>query len=113
MRKPNDVYFYDSYGGFIDDQLNHIHPFYREKTDQTKRYLSELLYESPYENIHYNPHKHQLHKDGVNTCGRHCAVFLKMEQDPEEYNELLKDLKNIYKMKYDPLIVNLTKKYIN
>ena len=112
VRKSNDIYFYDSYGGFIDDQLNSIHPHYREKTNQLKRHLSELLYDSPYENIHYNPHKHQKHKNGVNTCGRHCGVFLKFELDPEEYNDLLKDLKNIYNENYDKLIVDLTKKYI-
>lgn len=113
LRKNDQIIFYDPYADFIDDQLLNIDKKYREDSNQTKNYLSELLYHSPYEEIHYNDHPHQRHMYGVNTCGRHCSVFLKLGLDVDDYNELLEDLKNIYNNKnFDELIVDLTKNFI-
>jgi hypothetical protein len=109
---PNDIYFYDSYGKFIDDQLKNIHPDYRKKTNQTKNYLSDLLYDSDYNDIHYNPHKHQESRFGINTCGRHCAAFLKLGIDPEEYDYFIKKLADIHDMPLDKLIVKMTENFI-
>lgn len=89
MKLGNKLCFYDPYGTFPTDQLKHIKPEYRAQTDQVKNYLADLMLNSPYE-LHYSPHKHQQCKLGINTCGRHCGVFLKLELEPEEYNNIIR-----------------------
>ncbi len=54
-----NIIHFDSYGDFPDDQLNKIDINYRKHTNQMKRHLSRLLYNSRYKYIHYNPHKYQ------------------------------------------------------
>ena len=82
---------------------------YRKQTNQVYRYLSELLYNSNYKNIHYNPHQHQKSKKGINTCGRHSGLFIKFGVEPEEYNKIIKFLKK--KLGYkclDKMVTDLT-----
>lgn len=111
MKLGNKLCFYDPYGDFPTDQLNYIHPKYREETDQVKNYLADLLINSPYE-LHYNPHKHQQCKLGINTCGRHCAMFLKLELEPEEYNDIVS--MNNGKDKYmDNKILRISNRFMN
>lgn len=114
LKKGDDLYFYDSYGDFPTDQLKYINPNYRKETDQVKNYLADLMVNSPYR-LHYNPYKHQEAKRGINTCGRHCALFLKSEMDPEDYNRLYKSIKKTlkYNGKYnDKIVTDLTKDMI-
>ena len=78
--RGNDVYFYDSLGIFPDDELNRIPISFRMRTNQNERLLGSILYQLKKKGfrIHYNDIKMQEDKDGVNTCGRYCALFLKV-----------------------------------
>lgn len=105
---PNDVSFYDSYGTWPDDQYMTIPFEYRKETNQTKRYLSNLLCRSYYKNLHYSPHIHQEYKPGINTCGRHVGMFLKLGLEPELYNEFISKLSEISGKTKDEVILDLT-----
>jgi hypothetical protein len=108
VRDGDDVYFYDPYGTWPDDQYDYIPMSYRKETNQMKDNLSRLLYYSPYKNLHYNPHQHQMKKKGVNTCGRHCALYLYMALEPEKYNEMMKEISEMYGGSYDEMVTKIT-----
>lgn len=100
----NNIVFFDSYGRFPDQSLLHIPPEYRMHTQQLYNYLSDLMYRSPYK-LHYNDHKYQQSKMGVNTCGRHCGIYMRLDYDPEKY---YKFMKNFNYKNFDKLAVDLT-----
>ena len=110
------IYFYDSYGEYPDDQLNHIRPQYRMKTDQVTRDVNILLNAALREGykIEYNDHKHQERKKGINTCGRWAGTFLKRGGSIEEFNNFVRKYAGAYKIKnLDDAIVKLTDPSIN
>lgn len=110
-RHNYDISFYDPYGGFIDDQYNFIDPEYRRLNNLNRRHLSNLLYYSPYR-LHYNPYQHQRLRDGINTCGRHCALFLLNEYEPEKFNKIYSELSKETGMDKDKLSVKLTNPFL-
>jgi len=67
------VEFFDPYGEYPDDQLDHISPLYRINNDEDHPYLLELLCHSDDPAV-WNPVKFQSMTRGVNTCGRWCAL---------------------------------------
>lgn len=67
---------FDSYGFVPDDQLNWISKTFRKQSDQDYPHLTKLLYESGY-TVHYNDHRLQQQKEGINTCGRWCVARIK------------------------------------
>ena len=109
-RNGDNVYFYDSYGGFIDDQLKHIPRAYRKRTGQIFKELSDLMYHSKYKKLHYNPYKHQ--GDDSFTCGRHAGLFMKLNVDPEIYHKIMTDLANKMSLNNDELSIILTENLI-
>lgn len=63
------ITFFDSYGGFIDEQLDHTPIVYEPD-------LSRLL--SQYSGkVNYNPFQLQRYDSKVSTCGRWCAYYVK------------------------------------
>lgn len=105
------IYFYDSYGEYPDDQLTHIKPSYRRRTEQGSRDINTMLnaaLRAGYK-IEYNHYKHQQLKDGVNTCGRWAAMFLKRGESIENFNKFIRQYARIYGFKnLDDAIVDLT-----
>lgn len=75
FKEGNDVEFFNPYGGYPDDSLKYIDKNFRKISNQLIPYLSYLMLDSPYE-LFYNEHKFQKMEEGVNTCGRWCAVRL-------------------------------------
>lgn len=73
LRYNGHIEFFDSYGKFIDDQLDFVPRKFRRQLGEDYPYLSKLLYESPYEII-YNPYKLQKSKDEISSCGRHVIM---------------------------------------
>lgn len=74
-KEKNEYYYYDPYGLSIAEDLSLTHEH---------RHIEDLL--RGY-NFKVNKHRHQLMKDDVNTCGRHCvlrSVFYHLNGD--EYN---------------------------
>ena len=72
----NRIEFFDSYGIFIDDELNFIDKEFKKEKNMTVKYLSKLIKKSNIPEIEYNQYVFQELKKGINTCGRHCVVRL-------------------------------------
>lgn len=111
LRNHDGVSFYDPYGTWPDDQYNNIPFDYRYQTNQTKRFLSRLLYNSSYV-LHYSPHIHQMDDDGINTCGRHTALFLKLSLEPEKYNDFISILSLVSGMSADDIVTKITNNFL-
>ena len=90
---PGKLAFYDPYGGFPDSQLRHIPMCYRRATNQVLHHMKRLLHDSKYKELHYNPYRHQRMADGIHTCGRHVALYLKAACDPEIYHQVMQGLR--------------------
>ncbi len=99
------VYFFDSYGVVIDDQLKFLPKSLREDLNSQHRYLTNLLYKSNLM-VEYNQYQLQKHSPLINTCGRWCINRLRYpEISINEYYKLFKDASKAIPM--DELIVAL------
>ena len=104
-RVGKTVYFFDSYGVMIDDQLKFLPKDLREDLNSNHRYLTELLYKSDYM-VEYNEFEFQKKSPLINTCGRWTINRLRYpEISIDEYHKLFKDASK--KMPMDELIVQL------
>jgi len=74
----NRIFFFDSMGHYTDNDLydEDIFP-HNEQVGQTRRILTEGLYDSGY-TVEYIDSKYvcQSQKRGINTCGKWCVFFL-------------------------------------
>lgn len=87
--KDSSVEFYDSYGIFIDDQLDNIDVVMRKRLGVNYPYLSELLVNSG-SKIVFNKYRLQKMKNDINSCGRHVAFRIIMRDlNINEYTKLL------------------------
>lgn len=81
-RNEHGLFFFDPYGDKPDKQLEYSR-FSRNRVlgagDQS---ISDLIatYKDK-ENIHYNPHDYQKESPDINTCGRHCVMFIRAVMD--------------------------------
>jgi hypothetical protein len=103
--------FYDPYGHFIDDQLKFVPDEYKKESGQVRNELTRLMYYSPFKKLHYNPHRHQ-NVPKSSTCGRHCALFLKNQLEPEKYHKRMKKASKELGKKYDETAYEVTKKIL-
>lgn len=106
--KPDEIEFFNPYGGYPDDSLDFIPLHFREVSNQYYPYLSLLLYNSPYQ-LSYNEHHFQKHGSGIRTCGRHCAVrILCRELSLDQYTDFLNYYREQLNMDYDALVTYIT-----
>lgn len=75
MNTPKLCEFFDPYGLFPDVELKFINNNYAKMSYQDKKYLTQLMIDSPYL-LSYNHFPFQQLKEGVNTCGRWVALRL-------------------------------------
>lgn len=111
IRNKDGISFYDPYGTWPDDQYNNIPFKYRKETNQTKKFLSNLMYKSRYP-LHYSPHTHQVDAEGINTCGRHVATFLKIGLEPEKYHEFMSIVCKKKNKNPDQIVVDFTNNFL-
>lgn len=74
-KMDNTIEFFDSYGFFIDEQLEFIPEKFRKENNEVFPILSKMLVDSKYKII-YNPIRVQKYKNDVSSCGRHVAFRL-------------------------------------
>lgn len=91
VRNKYGVNFMDSYGGVIDDQLEHVD---QTIEGQDKKYLIQLLKKCKKE-IYYNDFQMQTMNTNVKTCGRYCAVYLK--NDHMKVDDFVESIKRMAK----------------
>ena len=109
INHKDTIHFFDSYGLFPDDELRFSNIKFRKENDMFLPYLTYLLYHSP-KTIDFNDIKLQKIDEKIATCGRWCGMRMRMHKlTNDEFSDLFK---NIKKNERDPLIVNLTEKYI-
>lgn len=78
-RTTHNIYYFDSYGNFPDDDLNEIDKKYRIQTGQNQRdvgiFMAEMNSNLGYI-LNYSNDKFQKLEDGINTCGRWVGSFI-------------------------------------
>lgn len=101
-RDGTDITFFDSYGGFVDDQLDHTPVKYRPE-------LSRLLGRYPGK-VHYNDVQVQRYDDRVNTCGRWCGLFVRERGvGVDDFVDVIEE----YGIDPDQLVVMATDQYLD
>jgi len=112
-KNKNNLYFFDSYGNEVDDQLEHIDPEYNKLIGQNFPFLSKLLHECPY-NLYYNPYRLQSLENNSETCGRWCGLFSKHFKEFKDIDDYSKEFLKYKKKGFDldELVVRLTDKYL-
>jgi len=113
-RNKNNLYFFDSYGNFPDDQLEHIDSQYNELVGQGFPFLSKLMHNCPY-NLHYNPYRLQSLENNSSTCGRYAGLFSRHFKEFKDIDDFSKELLKYKKKGFDidELVVKLTNKYLS
>lgn len=111
--KPDEIEFFNPYGGYPDDSLEYIPMHFRKISNQYYTYLSLLLYNSKYK-LSYNEHQFQKRQKGIKTCGRHCAVrIIYRNLCLEEYTNFLNYWCNKLDIDYDSLVTYITMNILN
>lgn len=74
--ETNKIFFFDSIGNYTDDDLfdKEIFP-YNKEVGQTKKILSEKLYNSNFI-VEYLDYECQMEDNNINTCGKWTVFFL-------------------------------------
>jgi len=104
----NSIEFFNPYGGYPDDSLDHIDKEFRQNSNQLFPKLSQLLLDSPYE-LTFNEFDFQKKKSTIKTCGRHCVVRLANRNlGLYEYLDLLNNIRNKNKLDYDEIVTYIT-----
>lgn len=109
--KIKQIWYFDSYGYFPDDQLSKIPIFYRNKTGQDHRDIGVFLFIAIRMHkfkVHYNDIQLQNFNSSITTCGRYCGLFLRKGWAPERFVDSILDYSNFYNISPDKAIVQLT-----
>jgi len=67
------IYYFDPYGGILDDPINHVDPRIAKELHANHNYLARLIEKDGY-SCDYSDYPLQRLEDGINTCGRHVAA---------------------------------------
>lgn len=102
-KKYNTIEVFNSFGDWIDSNLDKIPIEFRQKNNEDYKQLSYLLYKSPYK-IDYNEFQFQDNKS--QTCGRWSIYFLRRDDLTLEQFQKLWNKKN-FKLN-DNNIIKLT-----
>jgi len=113
-KNNGEISFFDPYGEVIDKQLQYSN-YSNEKVGEGDKSLHNLLATSKLP-VFFNDYKYQRDGGGVNTCGRHCANFIRYNQreglDLEDYNEMMKKTQKETGLPYDELIAKMVPVHI-
>ena len=101
----NTIFFFDSYGGIVDSQLNFLPKDLKQELNSNHNYLIRLMYNSG-KNVEFNQYQFQSREPNVTTCGRWVINRLRFpEISIDEYHNIFKQSSNY--ISNDELIVLL------
>lgn len=110
VRKYNKVFYFDSYALYPAFPINWNSQQTNNELGQHKTYLLDLFNNSDLD-IEYNKIVYQNEmSSNVNTCGRHCIVFIllcKYGLDLNTYYDFMQCMKKQLKMNYDQIVAYL------
>lgn len=81
-RNEHGLFFFDPYGDKPDKQLEYSKFSRHRVLGAGDTSISDLI--ATYKdqnNIHYNPYDYQKESASINTCGRHCVMFIRAIMD--------------------------------
>jgi hypothetical protein len=109
-KNNGEISFFDPYGEVIDKQLQYSKYSQARVVGNGDTTLHALLSTSKLP-VYYNNYKYQRDGQGVNTCGRHVANFIRYNQedglDLEDYNEMMTKTQKQTGLPYDELIAKM------
>ena len=109
-KNNGEISFFDPYGEVIDKQLQYSKHSAQRVQGEGDTSLKNLLATSKLP-VYFNDYKYQRDGGGVNTCGRHCANFIRYNQreglDLEDYNEMMMKTQKETGLPYDELIAKM------
>ncbi len=106
-RNNQMIEFFDSYGLVVDDELKFVNSKYKNMLRENYKYLTKLIYDSPYE-LEYNPHHFQKLDGNVNTCGRWIILrYIYKSLTIDEFFRVIKDISKEFSLSPDELVVKL------
>jgi hypothetical protein len=107
MKYGNTVEYFDSYGRHPDEPLEWGQD--NERLGQGHKHLTELLQRAK-SNVVWNKTPFQKDKAGINDCGRHCILRLKMLKkglNLPDYTKFLKECREEWNCDYDTAVSGL------
>lgn len=116
------ISFFDSYGGFPDNQKHYIEEDFLQKSGQKNNKISQLLYDAsflPNTLIEFSHKKLQNIKNhNLATCGHWCCVFILSGMAVDDFNEYLgkyneKDKDELVVKLYYNIIPKIKKQKLN
>jgi hypothetical protein len=108
-KNGNTINFFDSYGGYPDEQLKYIPDNFKLISNQEYPHLLKLLYKSKDYDVEYNYKK--LQGNGTTTCGRWVGLYLAVcdLMSIDAFGKLMESLSKKMNLSKDELVYELTK----
>jgi hypothetical protein len=113
IKDPTTLYYFDSYGEGIDKEFGlHIPPQTREQLGERCDRLKQLLNGLPKQvKVEQNHIQYQADGNGINTCGKWCAVFIKCvlkgNMSMNNFHQFINSQKKQFGMSNDEIICKL------
>lgn len=86
----NIIFFFDSYGGIVDSQLNFVPHDMKDELNSSHNYLIRLMYNSGMK-VQFNQYQLQSREPDVASCGRWTVNRLRFpEISIDEYHNIFK-----------------------
>jgi hypothetical protein len=90
-RPTGSLEFFDPYGIFVDNELDKIPEVFKQMSGGNDPYLSNLIYNSHYNDLEYNDHQLQKYGQKIATCGRHCiSRIIFKDKSIDDYAKMIK-----------------------
>lgn len=108
-RIGDNISYFDSYGGEVDNPLKWNTIEINNQLGQSIPYLSKL-FDNTDKNIYYNPFRYQSKSNDTNTCGRWCilrCLFALKGYNLEKFYNQMKELRDFDEMNYDELVSSI------
>ena len=102
----NMVSFFDSYGGFPDNQKHYVNEDFLKRSGQEYNKICELLHKASFNYlVEFSNRKLQdIKKSRIATCGYWCVLFIKSGMTVDEFYEYIDSFKARDK---DSLVIDL------
>ena len=110
-RDLSRISYFNSYGTYIDEAIDHIPEQFKNQSRQNFQYLLKLLSECNYA-VHFNDKQLQMKGDKYQTCGRWAGMVMRANREGKSMEEFILPFTSVPLEERDDLIVRITKPLI-